>query len=507
MKERLLAVGSLQSSTQTELSAAKDELSTAKGELSGVKKTLENLREEVRPQDLLKARISTIEKQLGASKEEAETLKGELAALKMAVRPQHLLKHQMVALEKELKASKEEAMKYKQEAVSAHKNTVQAQQQRAQLQSAYNEVQHTVTSFTEHDNHLKQENWSVKTTLDRTADELRTVKHMLATAKSDIDVHVRGLATQKKANDEMASELTSARSNVASLSADLEIMKIELSAYKKVNVTTASASNSPKGGSPSGDSREAKLAAWGNAAALIREDDRAQANANQAKIKAGGSYLTAKFVETYKHKTSRTNQTPFEAIEMHLSNLKGQSEAKDTQIATLKNTLKEVKSDLAAEKDAHVCCQKEVAAVQSALKTTQDLVKSARSDLCAAETAKRNAARIGCSCSQELRRSQALAKALGEELDESCMKTLEVWSTFHDAYIGLVHYPPTPETGASSLSSGGSGSDGSGSVEIRGTDGPSPPIGDKKWASLPGLARKGYAKRSLGIDVGNIFNR
>lgn len=161
---------------------------------------------------------------------------------------------------------------------------------------------------------------------------------------------------------------------------------------------------------------------------------------------------------------AQAKQTGFEAIESLLGDLKGEAQANDAEIASLW-------MELGAEKEARAAGEEELVLVRSALSLTQNLVEDVCSQLSAAETALAESASASCSCSSDAVRAAEAAAARSRS--------------------------ETPE-----WVSGSSSDDGreySDSVTLVGTDGVSPPSGEKKkvWpVTTPPHLRRGPCGQS-----------
>ena len=487
-------------STQEELAALKKEhsakdkqLTSTLAELAATKQTLATFRENARPKHLLTMQIDSLKKELSVKTERADSSHAELS----------IAHNEIATLKKEVGAAKEELVEQQQTAMSANRAAIQAHLERAQLEAVHNESNRAVAILTDHHGRLQAEHESTQMTLERASEDIQATKQGLISAKAAAAVSSQELSMQKNSNAVLASELAHARLEMANLTSELDTTKIELAAFKKPDVAAANASASTQRGNSPASSTGAKLTAWANAQSIIHNDDLEARRANDAKEAAKGR-PQGTFIETFTPRgEAKRKQNKIDAIESLLGGLKSDMEAKEAEISSLKSALDDARMALTAEKEARVSCEKELAVVRCALCSTQDLVKEARSQLAAAETAKTELARAGCSCSAELRVARAVEVAAMEEIDKMHYKCIETWSVLHDVTCGVEaaarsdSYLKTtgPASQSSSDEDGSSGSE----ISIVGTDGAAPPREKKeeKWSAYtpPHLRRAGFANR------------
>ncbi|KAF1966460.1 hypothetical protein BU23DRAFT_326336 [Bimuria novae-zelandiae CBS 107.79] len=445
LKDHLIAATVSNEELKKQLTAKDDQYTDAAAEVQKLKDELSTLKN-ARPRFHLQAQLTAANQELATTNNDLVTTQNELKTAK-----------------EELKTTKEEAARHQKAAISAHKDAVQAHQQRGQLQSRYAISQHTVDYLNAHNDNLNAERTSIQATLHHTTEALRAMHHDLASAKANAIFKNQELDIQKKFNDATVAKLTQAQSTIAILSSDLDTIKIELAAFRKPTATDAPSSKSTQGSNTPAQSTNVKLAAWGNAQAVIRADDVAVRRANDAKAEKMTDLPRGELITIYKPTgEAARKQTSIEAIECLLGGLKGEQAASSAEISALRK-------GLAAEQSAHSEMKLELRALQSALGSTQVLVKDTRAELAAVQAAKDAMVRVGCSCSSDLRAARASQVALGEELDKVNWKAIELTSSLHDALAGVIMRSGTPELVSESSSDGSESSDSE--VVFVGTDG------------------------------------
>lgn len=400
------------------LATARIEVSVAKAKLGFLGQQYEDT---IADFEAAKEELASLKKKLSDKTTEADSSHAALSAALTEI----------ANLKKELGDAKDEAAKEQQAARSANMEAIQANQQRARAESAYKDA---LTSFAG----SQAEHESTQMSLGRTSEELCAMRKEFISTKAVAAASSEELSMQKKSNTALASELADAQARIANVTSELDTTKIELAAFRKPDVSVAKVPASTQGGSSLAPSTDEKMAAWGNAQNIIRGSDLETRRANEAKAEAAKDRPQGAFIETFRARgETKRKPTKLDAMGSLMSGLKVDMEAKDAEISSLKSTLGGARKELVAEKAARVSCEKEIAVVRSALGTTQNLVKDVRSQLAAAETAKTELARVGCSCSTELRIARAAEAAALEQIDKLHFKCMETWSVFHDITCGV----------------------------------------------------------------------
>ncbi|KAF2443295.1 hypothetical protein P171DRAFT_486043 [Karstenula rhodostoma CBS 690.94] len=487
--------------TVTKLAAIQADLEASKNEVHELNFTVTQLtadkKDIVQQLTVTSRHLEVCMKEAQDTASELVAVKAELDERKKMTRPQKHLSNQIAAAKKELEAAKQESQMHQQDALDKHMDAVAAKHQLAQYQSAYDESQHTIA-------HLEAKTNSLNSTQVRISEALRTTQHELISAKTDATVAAQDLAIEKKSNISLAAESTRAQATITDLRSELEIVKIELGAFKAPEETAAAPAPAPAPASP--QSAAEKMAAWGNAHALVRADDEATRRANAAKAAAMKDQPAGEWKTTFRATGSAlAKQSKVDAARAVLDSIEKELAAKDAVVAGLKETLREERT-VGAER------KRELAAARLVLESTQGSLREARAALAAADTAAAQKEANGCARCPGLERSVRIARAGADaalaQVDDVHYKCMSTWAVLHDVTwdveTKLSLRSGTPELAAVSTSEESDGSEVEVELEVVGGDGEG-----LAWDrnTPPHLRRGGFAGRSLARHMPDLVRK
>lgn len=495
--------------TAVQLAAVKEELEASKKEAQEYKQTIAQA---IAAKNSIEVHNKAITQQLAVTKDDLDVawksahdtqqaldiVTAELNATKKQSRPQKHLSNQLEALKVKLTAAEEASTTHQQAAYTANMQVNEAYHNYNQIQNAYTNAQHTI-------NNLQNKVSSLQSTLDLTGEDLRTVRHDLTAATADATVRAEDLATEKKTNMRLASELSQAQTTSTDLRSQLDILKVELAAYKKPSTPAVTPPKSVRAPASPPQSAAEKMAAWGNAQAVVRANDQTVRLANAPKAAAMKDEPAGEWRETFRATgAGKAKQSKMDVVRSLLDDVEKEKDAADAQVSALKEALGE-------EKAAGVERERELAAARRALESCQGSLREAHRDLAAAAAAKAGSCGSCTDLERSLRHARAGADAALMQLDEVHYKCMSTWSVLHDVTwdveCKLSVREGTPELVSSSHVDGDSEEEEEEEeLEVVGGDGEVPPVWDRN--TPPHLRRRGgFAGRSLARHMPGLVRK